>query len=94
MLVLLGAALLALTTARCNCGPEQYQDVDCQNPGEFRCYNGTDPAISHPHGSVFQRCKDLGSGIKLWFSEYCDAEAFCPAGTVCVDYDCYCTPAH
>ena len=89
MLLLFGAALLALTTARCNCGqgPPESNSMHCPTIGEFRC---------NPDNQVLQYCFNfLGTGE--WTPFPCTQFVKCPGSTICqpgpVEGTCYC-PVH
>ena len=101
MFVLLGAALLTLTTARCRCGGSE--ELDCSNVGDERCYSGNPQW--YPHGAVFQTCNknsfDSTGQSKLWEPEWClfsgdgGSSANCSSsGLICWDGYCYCPPVH
>lgn len=98
MLMLLGAALLALTSTRCNCGPEYGHDLGCNAVHEHRCYNGDDPALPHPYGAIAQTCYRglFGNPDEplSWSDDWCFLCAG-DGGNVCMpDGYCYCPPVH
>jgi hypothetical protein len=104
MLMLLGAALLALTSTRCNCG------YDCHTLGEARCFNGTDPNFPHPHGALYEICVEnifAPNDPKYWLylPVFCSSlvdrgpgdggsAEDCPNNMPCWDHYCYCPPVH
>ncbi len=103
MLMLLGAALLALTTARCNCGHND--EPACSPLGASRCYSG-DPQ-RYPHGAVYQTCEKNwfdpdNPAVYTWLPEICDClgdggdSANCQetTGLKCWTCICYCPPVH
>ena len=102
MLMLLGAALLALTTARCNCGHDD--DLGCSTLGDTRCYSGN--TQWYPHGAVYQTCIenefDPGNpAVYVWNPEFCyvGGDGSGPfncrtTGLTCWSGYCYCPPVH
>jgi hypothetical protein len=97
MPTLLGAAMLALTGVRCNCGA----GADNCSVGAVRCFN--DPDYPHPHGALFEACEPSPFNPKIsgWSPEFCDflgdggSQSNCDRrNTVCWDGYCYCPPVH
>ena len=90
MLMLLGAALLALTTARCNCGqgPSESNPNACPTVGELRC---------SPDTQVLQYCFNFLGSFE-WTPVPCNQFVRCPGSTICqpgpIDGACYCLPVH
>ena len=85
MLMLLGAALLALTSTRCNCGGAA-EKCDPSNPFRtLRCSNPTEI-------SYYQVCRDAGAGGE-WELLHCDSTGGqCPVGPCLPEGLCRCYP--
>jgi|GEM_PF-4988027 len=101
-LMLLGATLLALTTARCHCGSDD--ELSCSTLGATRCFSGN--ADWYPHGAVFQTCNKNWFAPNdphayVWMPGFCDCQgdggdsANCGmTGLTCWSCYCYCPPVH